>query len=390
MLKNSRLIDSSSEFSPQMEKVLVDVITEVCRSKGPKNWNKFYEICNEYFKNHKNEIPKLDQTFISVKNRIRRMSEGPLTKALSNENLIPISKILNSNSILNLSSIVRLGGDKEDVYFFLMLVLKNIWDYNISAGISNRLKHLTIVDDATYFMPRESASHDKISTYLEDIALLQRGTGESLITIATRPDISENILANSGVVIGFETHFKKKKFAELLNLPEEKYMYLSLLEKGQCIIRTPSIKIPFLLKIPWIKDSNKFKKKKPVTPKLRRINKKIKMEHLNFRLDFTRNCFRSGDYSSCYFICLEIIDYIVDQLVYRLNYEFGGVEKLIFDIEQKNISDRVKIYPELKIISNTIKNINQKDIVSRSDVLELFTQICNIFTKYNYAEIKAL
>ena len=30
---------------------------------------------------------------------------------------------------------------------------------------------------------------NKLTTYLEDIALLQRGTGECLITLATRPDI---------------------------------------------------------------------------------------------------------------------------------------------------------------------------------------------------------
>ncbi len=408
MFKNTRLIDSSSEFSPQMEKVLVDVLIEVCRSIDSKNWQNFYEICNVCFKNHKHEIPQLAQTLISIKNRIRRFSEGPLKKVFNNKNSIPISKILNNNCILNLNSIIRLGGDKEDIYFFLMLILKNIWDYNVSAGIFNRLKHLTIVDDATYFMPKESSQNDKISTYLEDIALLQRGTGESLMAIATRPDISENILANSGLVIGFETHFKKKKFAELLNLPEEKYMYLSLLEKGQCIIRTPSIKNSFLLQVPWVKETHISRKSSKVKKKeknidmillkdkrqnkinIKRTNKAIKIKDLNIRLNFTRNCFHSGDYSSCYFICLEIIDYIVDQLVYRLNYKFGGVEKLLLDIEQNNLSDRIKIYPELKLISDNIKNTKQKKMISRNDVLELFEQIRKIFNKYKCAEINAL
>jgi len=406
MFKNTRLIDASSDFSPQMEKVLVDVLTDVCLSKGEKNWQKFHEICKQYSKSYEREIPKLAQTIISIKNRIRRFSEGPLKRAFSDKNLVPISKILNSNCILNLGSIVRLGGDKEDVYFFLMLVLKNIWDYNVSAGIYNRLKHITIVDDATYFMPRDHSKNDKISTYLEDIALLQRGTGESLITIATRPDISENILANSGVVIGFETHFKKKKFAQLLNLPEEKYMYLSLLEQGQCIIRTPSVKMPFLLQVPWIKDMDKsmgdpsfiHKLKKPsifsekrIKNKIidKRINKPIKINNLNFRTNLINNCFRSEDYSSCYFLCLEIVDYIVDQLAHRLNYEFEGIEKLVSDIEQENLSDHIKFYPELKIISTIVKNVKQKEVVTRSGVLELFEQIRNIFNNYNHVKIAA-
>ena len=33
--------------------------------------------------------------------------------------------------------------------------------------------------------------------YLGDFTLLQRGTGECLITIATRPNISKEILANN-------------------------------------------------------------------------------------------------------------------------------------------------------------------------------------------------
>jgi len=184
-------------------------------------------------------------------------------------------------------------------------------------------------------------------------------------------------------------------------------MYLSLLDKGQCIIRTPSIKIPFLLQVPWIKETKKSIKKSPPPQKLRkksiyskdktqkkisnkRINKPIKLNSLNFRVKFIQNCFSSGDYSSCYFICLEIIDYIVDRLVDRLNYEFGGVEKLINDIEQNNLSNGIKIYPELKKISNNIKNIKQKNIATRSDILELFEQIHNIFSIHNHVKIDAL
>ncbi|MCK4239007.1 MAG: hypothetical protein KAX33_07805, partial [Candidatus Lokiarchaeota archaeon] len=67
-----------------------------------------------------------------------------------------------------------------------------------------------------------------------------------------------------------------------------------------------------------------------------------------------------------------------------------GVEKLLLDIEQNNLSDRIKIYPELKLISDNIKNTKQKKMISRNDVLELFEQIRKIFNKYKYAEINAL
>ena len=41
---------------------------------------------------------------------------------------------------------------------------------------------------------------------------------------------------------------------ELLNLDNENRNYLSILEEGQCIIRVNSVKKPFLLKIPYIKN----------------------------------------------------------------------------------------------------------------------------------------
>ncbi len=93
----------------------------------------------------------------------------------------------------------------------------------------------------------------KVTTYLEDIALLQRGTGECLITLASRPDISKEILANNGIVLTFKNHIEKEIMCELLNLDNEHKNYLSILEEGQCIIRINSIKEPFLLKMPHIK-----------------------------------------------------------------------------------------------------------------------------------------
>ncbi len=93
----------------------------------------------------------------------------------------------------------------------------------------------------------------KLTSYLEDIALLQRGTGECLITIATRPNISKEILANNGVVVTFKNHIEKDIMCELLNLESDKKSYLSIIDEGQCIIRVNSIKGPFLLGIPYIK-----------------------------------------------------------------------------------------------------------------------------------------
>ena len=134
-------------------------------------------------------------------------------------------------------------------------MLKYLWDRNLVRGASNYdgIKHITIIEDAQYFAPQGLTKKSKLTSYLEDIALLQRGTGECLITIATRPNISKEILANNGVVVTFKNHIEKDIMCELLNLEDENKNYLSIIEEGQCIIRVNSIKEPFLLGIPYIK-----------------------------------------------------------------------------------------------------------------------------------------
>jgi len=114
---------------------------------------------------------------------------------------------------------------------------------------------------------------------LEDIALLQRGTGECLITVATRPDISKEILANNGVVLTFKNHIEKEIMCELLNLSNEKKSYLSFLEEGQCIIRVNSIKEPFLLLVPY------HKRKSLTVSEIMKRNKKV-LENLKIIKDY--------------------------------------------------------------------------------------------------------
>ena len=174
-----------------------------------------------------------------------------------------------------------MGGEKEDALFFLNMILKYLWDKNLTRGAFNfqGIKHITIVEDIQYFAPKDLTRKNKLTTYLEDIALLQRGTGECLISLATHPDISEEILANCGVLVCFKTYVAKEFLCKLLNLDGEHEDYLSILEKGQCIVRVNSIKRPFLLKVPfipreWLTVSEIKNNNDSVLEKLNNLNKK--------------------------------------------------------------------------------------------------------------------
>ncbi len=255
ILKSGKFLDDNSEFSPQMEKVLVEILTKVCENDGFQSWEGFYKYCNDYAKNKKNEIPMLSQTLISITNRIRRFSLGSLKAIFDKNHYLKMRDLFKKNVLFDLSSIIRLGGEKEDALFFLNMILKYLWDKNLSHGAFNfhGMKHITIIEDTQYFAPKDLTRQNKLTTYLEDIALLQRGTGECLISLATHPDISEEILANCGVLICFKTHMEKEFLCKLLNLNSENEEYLSILEEGQCLVRVNSIKRPFLINVPLIK-----------------------------------------------------------------------------------------------------------------------------------------
>jgi len=255
IIRSGQFLGDNAEYSPQMERVLIDILTRVCKDKDFRSWEGFQECCGDYLKKERDKIPMLKQTLISLNNRIRRFSVGPMRAVFDSNSKLTVSQLFNRKVILDLSSIIRLGGEKEDALFFLNMVLKYLWDRNLTRGANNYagINHITIIEDAQYFAPQGLTKKSKLTSYLEDIALLQRGTGECLITIATRPNISKEILANNGVVLTFKNHIEKDIMCELLNLESEKKNYLSVIDEGQCIIRVNSIKKPFLLGVPYIK-----------------------------------------------------------------------------------------------------------------------------------------
>ncbi len=292
ILKSGHFLDTpSSDYSPQMEKVLVEILTEVCKNKDTRSWNGFFRTCEEFLDENKTSIPMLKQTLISIKNRIRRFSNGPLRKIFESNNELSIEKLFSMNIILDLSSIIRLGGEKEDALFFLNMILKYLWDLNLTSGASkyNGIKHITIIEDAQYFAPQDLIKKSKLTTYLEDIALLQRGTGECLMSLATRPNISSEILANCGVLVSFQSHMQKDLIQELLNLEEEKKKYVSFLDEGQCIIRINSIKDPFLLWVPYIK--RHYPTVSEIEEKNKQILTKVKINKENIDIIKKRNLF---------------------------------------------------------------------------------------------------
>ncbi len=241
------------EYSPQMERVFIAILNEVCRDPEKRSWEKFIEICKKKLISDVDVVNSLDKSVDAILNRIRRYSLGTLSHIfVSQKTEFPVKKIFDHRVLLDLSSIIRLGGEKDDALFFLNMILKYLWDQNIERGSKDYkgIRHITIIEDGQYFAPSHLSEATKLTSYIEDIALLLRGTGECLITLATRPDVSKEILANAGVRICFSLDVQRDIMQEMLNLKGGQKYYLSELGTGKCIVKVHSIEKPFVLTVP--------------------------------------------------------------------------------------------------------------------------------------------
>ncbi len=252
IIKTSFDFADLKDFSPQMEKVLVDLIITTCSDPDPvkRSFAAFFQNAQAYVNNNKAKIPYLESTWIGIENRLRRITTGPLRSVFDGQNAQdPTEDIMRSRSVVSLASIVRLGGTKDDLYFVANLILEMVWGANLTRGPAKGISHVTFVDDAQYFSKTRGKAPVRETNFLEDIALLLRGTGEVLVAISTRPDISEDVLSNCGLIVCFQTKFKDdvQKLKGLLHLQEDKASFLEILPEHTCVIKLNSYPSPFTL-----------------------------------------------------------------------------------------------------------------------------------------------
>ena len=254
MLTSCQIITFQEEFSSQMEKIFVEILYSVCSDENRRNWEGFDYYVEKFKKTNGSKYYNLNNTISSIENRIRRLKSGPLRDIFDDDFVLDPLKIIRSNTIIDLSSIIQKGGTKNDAVFFSNILFNHIWIYNLKNGPNSEINHFTLIEDSQFLLSQKKSQNSPSSSYLEDFALLLRGTGECLITINTRPTISEDVMANAGVIISFQLNYDQKMMGKLLGLIETKHHYLAALDIGECIIKTNSIPTPFMIKVPLIEN----------------------------------------------------------------------------------------------------------------------------------------
>jgi len=239
---------NKTELSIQMEKVCREVIKEVVCDPSKRSLKAFFEELKIYLRNNSTKNPTIRMTINSLENRFDRFRSGNLKKIFYvDKTNFKFQSLMDKKVIFDFNYLLSNGGTKQDVRFLMNLILKFIFDNALRRGLTQELKHIIVIEDSQLLLP--AILREVAETNLgEDIPLLLRGVGQSMITIATRPEISPDIISNSGIKVSFRSTYDAKKIANYQNLNKEQEEYLKIMPKREAIITIPSFSYPFRIR----------------------------------------------------------------------------------------------------------------------------------------------
>ncbi len=227
----------SSELSPAMEKLLRESVLKVARASDSEN-------SIQALTHAVSELAGKDRTGIMTRdallNRLEILSREPLGTILSGgQEAIRISNLMDKRVILDLQHVARVGG-MEAARLLYNLIAKRIFDCALHRGIKPGLHHLVVLEEASNLVPESYTRHTAADvTTGESMVMLQRATGQGVIVISTRPNVSSNILANTATKITFRLPYDSPIGARFMSLNEEQERYLKTLKRGRALIVLP-------------------------------------------------------------------------------------------------------------------------------------------------------
>ncbi|MFW9962023.1 MAG: ATP-binding protein [Candidatus Sifarchaeia archaeon] len=227
----------SSELSPAMEKLLRDSVMEVVNSLYQGNSVQF--LVSKVIELAGNDRIG-NMTRDALLNRLEILTRDPLGSILGGESAaIRFSDLLNRRVILDLSYVARVGG-MDSARFLYNLIAKRIFDGAMKRGVKEGLHHVVVLEEASNLVP-ESYTRSSAAdvTTGESMVMLQRATGQGVIVISTRPNISSNILANTSTKIVFRLPYDSQIGGKFLSLNEDQIQYLRTLNRGRALVSIP-------------------------------------------------------------------------------------------------------------------------------------------------------
>jgi len=228
----------SSELSPAMEKLLRESVMELAKSRRK---TKSVQALNQIISKLAGTDRFGNLTKDALLNRLEILSREPLGSILKGgAKALKIATLLNKRVVFDMRHVARVGG-MDAVRILYNLVAKRIFDSAMKRGISSGLHHVVVLEEASNLVPESYTRHSAadISTG-ESMVMLQRATGQGVIVVSTRPNISSNILANTSTKITFRLPYDSSIGARYMALNPEQEEYLKSLKCGRALIHVPN------------------------------------------------------------------------------------------------------------------------------------------------------
>jgi hypothetical protein len=229
--------NTSSELSPAMERLLRESVAASAQDAIEGN-------------SIENLIKKVDElagsdrsgqmTKDALKNRLEILTREPLGSILGGgKNTLKISDLINRRVVFDLRYVSRVGG-MDAARLLYNLVAKRIFDTAMKRGISPGLHHVVVLEEASNLVP-ESYTRSSAAdvTTGESMVMLQRATGQGVIVVSTRPNISSNILANTSTKVTFRLPYDSTVGGRFMSIGPAQEQYLRTLQRGRALLLLP-------------------------------------------------------------------------------------------------------------------------------------------------------
>jgi energy-coupling factor transporter ATP-binding protein EcfA2 len=229
----------SSELSPAMEKLLRDSVMRVTETVDQgSSTQSLVRAISELSDNDRIGTMTRD----ALLNRLEILTREPLGSILGSESKsVNLSDLLKRRVIFDLSYVARVGG-MDSARLLYNLVAKRIFDDAMKRGIRDGVHHVVVLEEASNLVPESYTRHSAADiTTGESMVMLQRATGQGVIVISTRPNISSNILANTATKIAFRLPYDSQIGGKFLSLNIEQEQYLQSLQRGRALMSIPHI-----------------------------------------------------------------------------------------------------------------------------------------------------
>ncbi len=230
---------TSSELSPAMEKLLRDAVLEVASS--PDSGGSVQELIRA-IERHTQDDRTVMITRDALLNRLEILSSEPLGSILrGGPDAIRVAELLTKRVVFDLRHVARTGG-MEAARLLYNLVAKRIFEAALRRGITSELKHVVVLEEASNLIPESYARITAADvTTGESMVMLQRATGQGVIVVSTRPNISSNVLANTATKFIFRLPYDSETGAKFLSIDPEQERYLRTSKTGRAIASLPGI-----------------------------------------------------------------------------------------------------------------------------------------------------